>query len=472
MNYKIELSSNKDNKFIQIKDFNDDQNDDFDNSNFSEIEPFLNEFCANPRNLDNLNTLIEAIKYQSFPVHPSFFIFITSLLKNNINTYECISLLETILHFPIEYFINSFPIDDIVETIYNFIDSSSEAISILTFFLQNTIFFLNIDEIFLKYGVIQKVEEQLENNNQMIIIQSLIFFRYLLKTKLPFLDDIMDIYNKISKIAITSLNSFSIHTLYHFAKRYIMFNSDQENDDDKKNNDNKNEKENKNKRNHKKKYSIAKYLVFPDLFSIPSQSQINNENFLLYLMKFYYMTSKIQRVYHYNSTRILNILPLVFSCLQSSNTKIVNLSLLFIYNILRDGKNKAYKHIKKLNPELMHFLLQNYKNFCFFSQKEIVFIFIEYSYYLNADELNYIFENFDMVQIFSEIGLSNDLDLLEDFCLCFLNIYDTFMNSNQDYLKYFRDENFVIMIQSLDQTCSSYYSEFYEALTKILSKED
>lgn len=176
MNYKIELSSNEGSKFSQFKDFNTDQNDDFDDSKFSEIEPFLNEFCANPSNLDNLNTLIEASKYQSFPVPPSFFIFIASLLKKNINAYECISLLEIILHFPIEYFIDSFPIDDIVEAIYSFVDISSETISILTFFLQNTIYFSNIDEIFLKYGVIQKVGEQLENNNQMIIIQSLIFF--------------------------------------------------------------------------------------------------------------------------------------------------------------------------------------------------------------------------------------------------------------------------------------------------------
>lgn len=89
-----------------------------------------------------------------------------------------------------------------------------------------------------------------------------------------------------------------------------MFKTDQENDDNNENNDNdndnedENENKNKKKRNHKKNYSIAKYLVFSELFSIPSQSQINNDNFLLYLMKFYYITSKIEKVYRYNSVKI------------------------------------------------------------------------------------------------------------------------------------------------------------------------
>lgn len=456
MDYKNELQLTENNKFQKYMEFGKNKCDNFNEGIIDEMKPIINYFVDDPFNIETINDLIEIAKNQAFPVPESFLITIFTLLGERIHVDECICLLGRVFHFPIGCFIDSFPdIKVIIEITLTYINISSEAITILIFFLQNIKIFPNIDKIFLDLDVIQQVEKQLENNDKMIIIQSLIFFRYLLKIKLPFLDDILEIYYKILRMAMCTYNIFAIHTIYHFAKRYIKFNNHLNRALDKENNIN--------------KYNLSKNLIFSELFDI--QLETDSPTFLLYLMKYYYLVSKIKKIYHYNSKKIKNILPLMFTLLQKPDQKIVDYSLLFIYNILRDGKEKAYYTITKLNPELIMFLLQNYENYAFNAQREIVFIFIEYSYYMDANSLNSIFEKFSLYQIFGEIGLSEDRNLLEDFFLCFLNIYETFEASNPNYLKYFKDEDFVNMVQSIDKKDSSYYDDFYKILSQLLQDE-
>lgn len=457
MNYKKGRKFYHDTGYKKYKDIClIEQNSEHDFIN-DDIYAIIDDFFEDPLNDVKIDNVIEISKNQPFPISLSFIDLLIELLQSEQNIDQYISIIAEIIQYPDEYFINPLPISRIIQCLLHFTNISPEAISILTFFLKEAITLPEFDKIYSELNVIQNIEKQLQNNHQEIVIKSLIFFRYLLKTKLAFLPDNSIIYYKILPMAVFSanpINIFAIHTLYHFTKSYIKFHI---------------KNRHKIRKEDRERHLLAKQLALPELFDALTQIEINGDTFLLYLLKIFQLNTRICRVFHYNSEQILKIVPILVSSLHKKNDKIVKLSLISIYNIMKDGRKKAYYALSQFNDEILNYIFQNYYNFSFNVQEEIIYVFIEYTYYLNADQLLHFFEEYNLIHILTEILYFDCFYLREDLFLGFLNIYDTFQKRGLIFLQHLNNEEFVDAVESMDPSCSTHFAEFYEKLMQLLT---
>lgn len=459
--------------------------------NQSLINMTMQNFISNPTDQKTLNDLINAAIEYNFPICPRFFTLIVELLQENINTNQTMDLIEIIISkFPARYFIKYFPHYKIIQALTNYDCILPQAISILTFFIQNIEYFPKTDRYFFDLGVVEKIEGLLKSPNEIISNKALVFFRYLLKSGLPFIPRYIKIYNDISEMALLpkeSVKILSAQIIYHFTKKYFLFCENNNKEEHKHihhhrqgnihKGHHKNHHENIKNNNKPIENSdemeftlFSKTFLFPDVFDESLQLQLQNDAFLYYLMKLILFISNGHDIYKSNSEKILKMTPIIQFALQNQNGKIVLMALTSLYKIMRHGRETAFLQI--YNSNLINLIFHIYYRFGFLIQKEAIFVFIELSRFMNSNDLIYCFENHHLLQIFIDAFSSDDNKLLEDLFFCFLNIFDAFdFESKLNYfIKYFNTEEFVNSVQEMDPECSTYYQCFVETLNSVLSQ--